>query len=94
MLTASVRRKTLLILLVTALATPMLSAAGPQPESPRLMKTDESASLDILNRLWTLLRKLGSKEGCNIDPNGCTSQSPQPQPKEGCRIDPDGRCVS
>jgi hypothetical protein len=93
MLTTSFRRKTLLVLLVTALVTPVLSAAAPQPESPRSVQFAESGPLDILGRVWSFLRKVGSKEGCNIDPNGCSSLKPQPQTKEGCNIDPDGRCL-
>ena len=94
MLTTSFRRKTLLVLLVTALVTPVLSAAAPQPESPRSVQFAESGPLDILGRAWSFLRKVASKEGCRIDPDGCTSQNPRPQPKEGCHIDPNGRCLS
>jgi hypothetical protein len=93
MLTASFRRKTLLILLVTVLATPVLSFGGPRAESPRLSQTAESASPDFFDRVWNFLRKVGSKEGCNIDPSGCTSQNPRPRTKAGCEIDPSGRCL-
>jgi hypothetical protein len=86
MLTASFRRKTLLLLLITALATPWAaSAAGPQAESPRPVHAVEETS-PIFGRIWKLL----AKAGCNIDPWGrCT-----PQTKEGCHIDPWGRCLS
>jgi len=95
--TVSVRRKILLVLLVTVLVTPWASAAGPQAESPRSVRAVEPATLDFFSRIWSFLRRVGSKEGCDIDPSGrCANgpaQSPPPQLKEGCGIDPLGRCM-
>lgn len=90
MLTASFRRKILLILLITVLAAQALSAAGPQTEYS--VKSPEEAIVDYFSRFWGFFHKVQNKEGCRIDPNGCTSQNPRPQTKEGCNIDPDGRC--
>lgn len=91
MLTASFRRKILLILLVTVLAAPALSATGPQPKYS--VRPVEGPVLEFLSRFWSFLHKVQTKEGCGIDPDGCTLQNPRPQTREGCRIDPDGRCL-
>jgi len=94
MLTASLRRKTLLLLLAAVLAAPWASAAGPRTETAQPAQAAESAPLDALERLWGLLRNAWIKDGCHLDPFGrCTAQPPV-QTKEGCRLDPDGRCVS
>lgn len=90
MLTASFRRKTLLILLVAVLLTPVLSAAGPQTH---FLRSENTVAPDFFSRIWSFLQKLQAKAGCEIDPSGCISQNPRPQPKEGCHIDPSGRCV-
>lgn len=101
MLTASFRRKILLLLLVTALTTPWtVSAAGPQAESPRSVHAVEETS-PIFERIWSFVAKIGchldpwgrctpqTKAGCHLDPWGrCT-----PQAKEGCHLDPWGRCT-
>lgn len=85
MLAASFRRKTLLLLLVTALVTPWAaSAAGPQADNPRPVHAVEQ-TVPIFGRLWSFVAKIG----CHLDPNGrCT-----PQAKEGCKLDPWGRCT-
>jgi hypothetical protein len=92
MLTASLRRKTLLLLLAAVLAAPWASAAGPRTETAQPAQAAEFAPLDVLERLWGLLRNAWTKEGCEINPNGhCTAQPPV-QTKEGCHIDPSGLC--
>jgi hypothetical protein len=94
MFTVSMRRKTLLLVLVMILVTPWASAAGQQVESPRSIQAVERAELDFFSRLWNFLRT-GNKAGCNIDPSGrCTPQNPPPQTKAGCHIDPSGHCIS
>jgi hypothetical protein len=94
MLTASVRRKTLLVLLVTVLATPWASAASLQPVSPGALQAVGPAPLELFSRVWSFLRNAISEAGCNIDPNGCCmSQTSRLQTKEGCNIDPNGRCL-
>jgi hypothetical protein len=86
MLTVSLRRKIVLLLLVAVLATPWASAASLLPESPRVAQALDSVPL--VGSVWRLLRSVWNEEGCRIDPNGqCASM------KEGCRLDPDGRCV-
>jgi hypothetical protein len=96
------RRRILPVLLLALLAMPWaVSAASPQA-SPRTARAIQPEALDLLSQLWSFLTKIGcnidpngqcaTKEGCGIDPSGCTSQSPQSQPKEGCNIDPNGRC--
>jgi len=92
MLTASFRRKTVLLALVGILALPWMSAAklGPEGTQPQAL---EIGPLDLLERAWSFLRSTWNKEGCDVNPNGhCTTQPPA-QPKEGCQIDPFGRCV-
>lgn len=97
MLTASLRRKTLLLLLVAVLLTPWASAASLQTIGPRPPHAVESHVPDFFSRIWSFLRNAGSKAGCRIDPNGLCADSPAQNPppvtKEGCRIDPDGRCL-
>jgi hypothetical protein len=92
MLTVSIRRKTLLLVLVTILVTPWASAAGQQFESPRSIQAVERAELDFFSRLWSFLRNAGSKAGCEIDPSGRCM--PPSQIKEGCNIDPSGSCTA
>ncbi len=95
MLTASRRRTTILLLLAAILAAPLISSAAPRTEDPQPVIAAAPDSLDLLDRAWSFLRKVWSKEGCHIDPNGLcsagTDQSPA-QTKEGCDIDPLGRC--
>ena len=85
------RRKILFLLLVMVLATPWASVAGSERESPRTMEGVELAVPEIFSRIWSFLRRGGSKEGCHIDLDGRCA--PAPQPKEGCNIDPNGRCL-
>ena len=88
----SIRRKVLFLLLVMVLATPWVSIAGSERESPRTIQGVELGMPEIFSRIWSFVRGVRSKEGCNIDPNGrCL---PAAQPKEGCHIDPLGRCIS
>lgn len=95
MLNASIRRKTLLVLLAAVLVTSWPAAAGPIFESPRSGRV--MADLHLLDRFWSLFRGAWTKAGCNIDPFGrlCPVQSPPPESEIGCGIDPDGhlRCT-
>jgi hypothetical protein len=88
MLTASFRRKTLLILLVALVGTPVLAAVNLKPGRPTLMQRSESGALDLLSRIWSFFGS-GSKEGCHIDPSGCRPNL-LPHTKAGCEIDPSG----
>ena len=92
----SIRRKTLLLLVVVVFViTPWASAASPHAASPRWAQALEDVPL--LGNFWSFLRSVWEKEGCGIDPWGrCVSgpdQSPPLQPKEGCNIDPNGHCI-
>jgi hypothetical protein len=93
MLTVSLRRKTLLLLLVAILFTPWASAASLQHASPQGGQAAESVPL--LGHFWHLI---WGKAGCHIDPNDrCTNSAakkPPLQTKAGCRLDPDGRCIA
>jgi hypothetical protein len=88
----SIRRKTILLLVLVALVTtPWASAASPKPASPRWMQAVEDVPL--LGNFWSFLRSAWDKEGCNIDPNGrCIKETTQ-DPKIGCNIDPNGHCI-
>jgi hypothetical protein len=92
MLTVSLRRKTLLLLLVALLITPWASAASLQHASPRVEQAVESVPL--VGHFWHLLQSVWGKAGCRIDPDGRCADSPTDkrplQPKAGCRIDPNG----
>jgi hypothetical protein len=99
MMTRSFRRTTILLLLVAVCATPCVRAAGPRTaESARPAQALAPAGLVFLDQLWSTLRNLWSKSGCQIDPSGLCLSSPAPQPPptietdEGCNIDPSGRC--
>ena len=82
MLTPSLLRKLLPILLVTFLVAPWTSAATPRPaDDPKPARTLEANPLEVFSRIWTFLRQ-------RIDPPGTATQT-----KAGCNIDPDGRCL-
>ena len=92
MFTASIRRKTVLLLLSVVLASPWALKAEPNGENPRSERIFDLANLYSLDRLWSFLMRDWAKEGCDIDPNGrCNPQGPAQQTKEGCGIDPNGR---
>ena len=98
MTSSSLRRKVVLLLLLSTLAFTPWAAAGPRRESPRARKAAASLVFDLVSRAWSRLTGNHAKEGCNIDPNGgCTtgaSPTPPPATETGCNIDPDGRCRS
>lgn len=93
MLTASFRRKTLLLLLAAILATPFSLAAEPRPA-----KAAEPARFELWSRAWSFLWSFWNKEGCRIDPSGLCVSEPAQQPTSetdiGCQIDPSGLCHS
>jgi hypothetical protein len=92
MLSASIGRKILLLLVLIALiTTPRASAAGPRPESPRSAQAVED--VPFLGNFWIFLRSVWGKEGCNIDPWGRCVKEPTQNPKIGCHIDPWGHCI-
>lgn len=93
---SSLRRKTVLLLLVALLAFPWASTASPRPESPRWEEAAAPTFLDLLARVWSLFTGAWDKEGCNIDPFGrCVPVLPATiQTDSGCYIDPSGRCGS
>lgn len=93
MLTRSRCRMTavLLLLLAAILAAPLAAAAAPRTEGPRLSTATAPDSFDLLDRAWSFLRKVWSKEGCSINPNGLCWQPPA-QTKDSCSINPDGQC--
>jgi len=95
MRTASLRRKTLLLLLAACLALPWPAAAAPR----RGTKTVASATSPLWNGAWSalqgFLQSLWGEEGCDIDPDGrCAPRAGRPTAHTGCDIDPDGRCVT
>jgi len=98
MLTLSLRRKTLLLLLVGLLAMPWAVSSSPirQAEWPQAVGAVEPAALDFLSRLWSRFRiiplSVETKAGCEVDPNGRCLPSPLPS-KAGCNVDPNGRCL-
>jgi hypothetical protein len=100
MLTLSLRRKTLFLLFAVLLAMPWAVSSAPirQAEWPQAVGAVEPAALDLLSRIWSRFRSIGTKIGCNIDPDGhCTpapTQNPPSQPKIGCGVDPSGRCLT
>jgi len=93
MLTASMRRTAIPLLLLTLLVTPWAaSASGPQTDSPRSARTIEEPSLLI--RALSFLESLWSNTDCHINPWGqCAKEPASVQTKAGCNIDPWGRCL-
>jgi len=87
-------RRILTLLLVTALAATTALAQSPtgafQPLRPAL-----SDSGDLFARLWSLLARPWTKNGCEVDPNGrCLTKGSRPVAGDnGCELDPSGvRC--
>jgi hypothetical protein len=96
MLTAAIRRKTILLLLAAVLAAPWASAAAPRAEDSRPVQAVAPAPPELLGRIWSFLQSVWSKTGCSIDPFGRCDADPgqqSVQAKSNCSIDPDGRCV-
>jgi len=96
MRTASLRRKTVVLLLIAVLAVPLASAAGPRNGSSGPATAAALSPLELLDHLWSFLRGAWNKEGCRIDPSGqCTTDTGQPtvQTKTGCHLDPSGLCI-
>ena len=93
MRTPSFRRRTavLLLLLAAVLAAPPASAAGRPAEAVSL------SPLETLDRLWSFLRAVWSKDPCSMNPDGhCkpgTASPPAAQTKTTCHIDPNGQCM-
>ena len=88
----SLRRKIVLLLLLTTFVAAPWAAAGPR-ESPRAEKAAAPWFLDLVRQAWSLWLDVQTKEGCHIDPSGCTtgaSSAPAPAAETGCYIDPDG----
>ena len=94
--TLSLRRKVVVLLLLSTLATAPWAAAGPRWENPRAGQAAAFLVFDLVSRAWSSLAGLQPKEGCDIDPSGgcLTGASPAPPPatEEGCHIDPSGIC--
>jgi hypothetical protein len=92
MLTASLRRKTILLLLAAVLAAPWASVAGPRTEGDQPAQAVQPGALELLDRFWGFLRNTWNKDGCHIDPFGRCTPQPPVQTKEGCNVDPNGNC--
>jgi hypothetical protein len=91
-MSASLFRRMLTVLVLSLVLTaPWSSAAGLPGESVRPVKTAE-VSPDLFGRIWNILSKLWSEEGCYIDPDGRCGARPAATPDSGCYIDPDGNC--
>jgi hypothetical protein len=92
------RRLTVLLLLATILASPVLGAE-PRPRAEgRRADSVPSMVLKIRVELSSILNRLWIKAGCIIDPNGvCTTEPSLPtvtadETEIGCGIDPHGSC--
>jgi hypothetical protein len=98
MLTFSIRCKTIaLLLLVMTSVSPLASAASSRPASQEYLQAVEPAGFELFGHLWVFLHSLhslGSKAGCDINPDERCKPSPAPQTKAGCDIDPNGHCHS
>jgi hypothetical protein len=100
MSSTSLRRKVVVLLLLTAVLTAPGAFAGHRLDKPRPAHSAELAPLALVSRAWSFLTSLWSKTGCHIDPNGACVNSPAPLPPPtdqsdiGCNIDPFGRCGS
>jgi hypothetical protein len=92
MLTASFRRKTVLLVLIAVLALPWVSAAEVRPQGRDAVQAVEASPLDLLGRVWSFLRNAWAKSSCHIDPKGLCPAQPPVQAKSVCSIDPNGLC--
>ena len=94
---ASLRRKLAFFLLLAFFAAPWPTLAGDRPQPQQSAAVEP---LELAGRLWRLLARAWSEEGCHIDPSGrClpgTGGAPAAttQGDEGCNIDPNGLCAS
>jgi hypothetical protein len=96
-----IRRHTVVVLVVATLlgvsAAPASAFRGVEPSSePR---PAVRSAMDLFRHLESLLRRIWSKNGCQIDPWGTCETDPAsngfstPVNKEGCSIDPWGGCT-
>ena len=87
-------RPALAFLLTAILASTSALAAGPL-SGPVPRVTEASAATHVVARLWSFLKGLWSKNGCQVDPQGlCLKDngSASPTAKNGCHVDPNGQC--
>jgi hypothetical protein len=82
--------RSLLVLVFAAFlaATPAVQA--------RPIHDDDAPAASMLQRIWSLVADLWSKNGCRIDPSGyCVSGLGEEGSgtENGCIIDPSGQCV-
>jgi hypothetical protein len=92
MLTASFRRKTVLLVLFVVLVAPWASATEVRSEGRQAVQAIEASPLDLLGRAWSFLRNVWAKSACSIDPDGLCPAQPPIQAKSACNIDPNGLC--
>jgi len=83
------RRKTVAVLfLLAALLTTPWASAAPRHGGGRPAAVSGMVGMpEVLAQVWSFLRGVWRKVGCNIDPNGITVET-------GCHIDPNGQCQS
>lgn len=70
-------------------------AASPAAQARPLHHNDAPAS-SMLQRIWSLVSGLWSKNGCRLDPNGyCVTGLGEggSTTENGCVIEPNGQCV-
>lgn len=70
MLSTSLRRKVILLLLVAVLAVPWAALAGPPTGHLRAVEANVPVHPDFFGGLWSWLTRLWSETGCSIDPLG------------------------
>jgi len=92
MLSATLRRHALLLLVLSLFAT--AGGASPAAKDNGPVKGAEPAPTSFYGRAWHLLRALWANEGCHVDPNGGCGPAPAvTAPADtGCDVDPNGRC--
>ena len=94
MLSTSLPRKVVVLLLLAILTVPFAAAAGPDRDTPRRVSTFLTG--DLVGRLWSVVQSVWSASGCRIDlSGGCapgTNQESQPgaETDTGHMIDPNG----
>jgi hypothetical protein len=79
-------RMALVLLLAAILSTTALLAASGPGTQPRRSVISASASIDLVSQLWSVLARVWSKNGSQVDPNGVPT-------KNGSQMDPDGRTL-
>jgi hypothetical protein len=92
-------RIALVLLLAAVLSTTAVLAASDPETQPRRSVISISTPIDLVCQLWSVLTRIWSKNGSEVDPDGIqikngSQTDPSGLPtKNGSQMDPDGRTL-